>query len=97
MAQFDVHALRSGGLVVDIQSDFIGGFGTRFVIPLIEGERSGHIPRLNPIIRFHERDYLLATQFAAAAPEAELGRSLGSLLAQEYAIKTALDVLITGF
>ena len=42
MAEFAVHALRSGGLVVDVQSDLLDPFETRVVIPLIAPE---HAPR----------------------------------------------------
>ena len=52
MAQFDVHRLRNRMFVVDVQSDVIGSFNTRLIIPLVPriDEPEMH-PRLHPVIR----------------------------------------------
>lgn len=98
MAQFDVFHLRDGVLVVDVQSDLIAIAGTRFVIPIIppdEDARPSH--RLNPELVFREVTYVLATHIAGAVAVSALGNPLGSVLKYEYAIKSALDMLISGY
>ena len=98
MAQFDVHELKSGGLVLDCQSEAVSDIvSTRFVVPLFEPET---VPRaiksLHPLLRFQDREVAMATQLATAVPSKELSRPLGSLAHERYTILNAIDFLITG-
>ena len=99
MAEFRVHPLRGGGgLVVDVQSDLLDPFETRVVVPLLDLEHAPRAPRrLNPILEVDGRPMILATHLIAALPRAELGLPTGSLAHERDAIRTALDMLFTGF
>lgn len=98
MARFDVYGLLGGGLVVDCQADLLSDLKTRFVVPLLpQAEAPRPAERLNPIFGFAGATYVMATQFAATVPVAELGDLIGSLKREEFAIGSALDMLITGY
>ena len=98
MAQFDVHMLPDGLHVVDVQSDLIRSTGTRLVVPLVEaGDDAGIVDRLTPLIPFEGGDMLLATHLVAAMRQNQLRAPIGSLRDHDYAIKIALDMLISGF
>lgn len=97
MPQFDVHQLRAGELVVDVQSDLIGIWETRLVVPLISPDGNATpTRRLNPEFRLNGDRRILATQLAAAMRRRELGDPIASLAHHEYEIKAALDMLISG-
>lgn len=99
MAEFALHALRGdGGLVVDVQSDLLGSFGTRVVVPLIALAHAPQAPRrLNPVFEIDGRPMIFAAHLLAAMPCAELGLPLESLAARRDAIRAALDMLFLGF
>ncbi len=98
MVGFAVHALRTGELVVDVQSDLLDPFETRVVIPLIAPEQAPQAPhRLDPVLEVAGERRILATHLLAALPRAELGTPVGSLAAEHDAIRTALDMLFPGF
>ncbi len=97
MAQFDVHRLSSGALVLDCQAEGLSHFGTRVVAPLLPKPK---VPpptaRLHPIFRREGVDLVLATQLLATLPRRELGRPIASLAHERYTIVAALDMLIAG-
>jgi toxin CcdB len=97
MAQFDVHRIASGALVVDCQSDSLRYLATRVVAPLM---RRVDVPapttRLHPVFEFEGETFLLATHLLTAMPTRDLGRPVASLDAERYAIVAALDMVITG-
>jgi len=98
MGEFAVHALRTGSLVVDVQSDLLDPFETRVVVPLIAPEHAPRAPRrLNPVLEMPGGPRILATHLLAALPRAELGAPVGSLAAERDAIRAALDMLFLGF
>ncbi len=98
MPQFDVYVLPDGLHVVDVQADIIRTTGTRLVVPLIEmDEDAGPVDRLTPRLLFDGGDMLLATHLATAVLDHQLRVPVGSLAEQDYAIKIALDMLISGF
>lgn len=98
MAQFDIYMLTDGLHVVDVQSDVIRLTGTRMVIPLIEmDDDAGVVDRLTPRLPMAGGDMLLATHLTTAVLDHELRRPVGSLREHDYAIKMALDMLISGF
>lgn len=98
MAQFDLHRLRSGELVLDCQADLVSKLvQTRFVVPLLEtGLVPDPIQGLHPKVTVDGTEYLVVTQLAAAIPAKELSQPIASLEACRYAILNALDFLITG-
>ena len=97
MAQFDVHRLVGGGLVIDCQSRLLDQLNTRFVVPLISCE-SAPTPaqRLNPVFAISGHDHIMLTQFAAAIERRELGATIASLADRALDITAALDVLLSG-
>ena len=99
MAKFDVFPQKAGGCyVLDCQADLLGALNTRLVVPLLRIEDAPTpAARLNPILDIEGERLVMVTQFAAAMPMRELGEPVCSLLAQQDAINTALDMLIVGF
>ena len=97
MAQFDVYRVE-GGLVVDVQTDLIGDFPSRLVIPLRQADEElvSHY-RLNPIVFVDEEPYVLVTQHMAAIRSKLLGRRIGNLDRHYDEIKSAYDMLFNGF
>lgn len=99
MAQFDVYAGvgRTKGYVVELQSELLERLAVRVVAPMIPSDKAITISGLTPLIRFQEADYLLLTYQLASIPVRELQRPVGSLSADQDAIKRALDLLFFGF
>lgn len=97
MAQFDLHRLDGGILVVDLQTNLIGLSTTRIVAPLAEeGERTA-LPGLTPRLDHDGRTWIVRVPEMAAVPGAALGPALGSAREIRDALKRAIDVLIDGF
>ncbi|MCW2364696.1 toxin CcdB [Sphingobium sp. B7D2B] len=97
MAQYDVVRLRSGQYVVDCQAEVLSGINTRFVVPLAyPNDAPPPRPGLNPRFRMQGEDWVLVTQFAGAVSVSEIQEITGSLAQEEYRIKNALDMLLTG-
>jgi len=98
MAQFDVYRLADGSLVLDCQSDLVGSYDTRFVVPLIEYEpRMVTMTRLHPRFTVADGDVVMVTQFATAVRARELRHIVGSLAHEHLRIVSALDMLISGY
>lgn len=97
MAQFDIHSLPNGMLVVDLQTDLIGLDATRIVAPLRHEGDYTKLPGLTPSVQFGDATFVVRVQELAAVPAAELGKPVGSLSSERDALKRALDVLIDGF
>lgn len=105
MARFDVY-LNSGShrnttpYLLDVQSDLLDGLDSRMVIPLrdIEHFAKVKIPtRLMPVLRIHEKDYLLETPKMASIPNRALKSASCSLAGQQDLITSALDFLFQGY
>lgn len=96
MAQFDLYRLRSGVLVVDLQSDLIGIDASRVVAPLREAGRYAALPGLTPAVSVDGTDWIVRVQELAAVPGAELQDRMGTLAAHRDALRRALDILIDG-
>ena len=97
MAQYDVHPLSDGALVMDCQADTLSHLESRVVIPLLQ--RDAVPPAtdfLNPILHVNGQPLVLATQMMTAIPRSELGRPVASLADARYAIVRATDLLLTG-
>jgi len=96
VAQFDVHQLSKGRLVVDCQADLLDYLASRFVVPLVSLDKAAPAKRLNPVFNIGGRDYIMLTEAAAAVPVRELGEIVASLADRSFEITGALDVLISG-
>ena len=96
MAQFDLFRLRSGQLVVDLQTDLIGIEASRIVAPLRDAGRYMAFPGLTPSVEVEGTAWIVRVQELAAVPGAELRDPVGSLSDQRDALKRALDILIDG-
>lgn len=99
MARFDIFKNVGGsGYLLDVQSDLLSGLNTTVVVPLLpESSAPSPAQRLNPIFEVEGQEVLMATQFMAAVPEAELRVGVGSLAEQQHEISAALDMLFLGF
>lgn len=96
-AQFDLYRLRSGALVVVLQSDLLDQLTTRVVAPLVPAASVERVmSSLNPTVRLGEESYLVMPQLSATLTLAELGDHLGSLPAMRDEILRALDALTGG-
>lgn len=102
MARFDVYRYsgREVDLVVEVQADLLSGLNTCVVIPLVLVSQIGeeYLPRLKPIIRIHDEDYLLMTTDLAALPRKSLGEWVVNIeKAYRQEIIDAVDFLFQGF
>ena len=96
MAQFDVFRLKTGQLVVDLQTDLIGIEASRIVAPLRDAGRYAAFPGLTPKVEIDGAVWIVRVQELAAIPGAELGEPVTSLAAERDVLKRALDILIDG-
>lgn len=96
MAQFDVFRLKSGMLVVDLQTDLIGIEASRVVAPLREAGRYAAFAGLTPRVEIEGTAWIVRLQEMAAVPGAELRDPVTSLAAERDALKRALDILVDG-
>lgn len=85
-------------LLLDCQSELYASLKSRFVIPLVEVDSAPRpLPKINPILLFGGRRYVLLTDHAANMPAAELGEVLGSLAGEHITISRAFDALLSGY
>ena len=104
MPQFAVHrnpnpdTRNTIPLLLDVQSDLLGGLATRVVIPLYvpAAVRGSVIGTLMPQVTVDDASYVAVTSELAGIPEKALGAQVGDLSAHRYDIVAALDLLITG-
>jgi len=97
MARFDYYQFGST-LLLDVQADLLERLNTRMVVPLLpEDEAPKPAEHLNPAFIVAGRKMVMATQFMAAVPLAELGKPAGSLAHAYDTIKPAIDFLFDGF
>jgi toxin CcdB len=98
MAQFDVYQLAGGELVVDIQTELLGDFRSRLVVPLMAPHDAPmRHPRLNPSFEISGEVLVLVPQFMIAVDRSELRRRVDSFDRHYDEIKSAYDMLFNGF
>lgn len=98
MAQFHVYRLPNKTLVLDIQTDLID-IGTRIVAPLVP-LKSGPPPltRLEPIFDLDGTSYVLhVAELAAVRSSALSSPAIADLTDRDYEIRSALDMVFSGF
>ena len=96
MAQFDVFRLRTGLLVVDLQTDLIGIEASRIVAPLRAAGRYAAFPGLTPRVEVDGAMWIVRVPELAAVPGSELREPVARLADHRDALKRALDILIDG-
>ena len=96
MVQYDVYKLKRGEIVVVLQHDSFKHYRTRVVAPLVPRSRGKLATSLNPVLRHGNRDWVLATHLINVIPLAAMSEHMGTLEAQNYTIKRAVDQLFLG-
>lgn len=98
MAQFDVYRIAEHGLVIDCQSDWLADLRSRIVVPLRAPDDMPLVAsRLNPIFVIRDKRLAMATQFLRSVAIQHLDKRVTSLKQYDLEIKTALDMLISGY
>jgi len=99
MARYDVFAgAADDSYLIDVQTDLIDHLRTRVVVPLLpSGSTPPPIRKLNPVFEIGGRKLVMATQFMATVPVAELGESRFNLAMHQEQIEGALEMLFQGF
>ncbi len=99
MARYDVFAgTVDDSYLLDVQTDLLDQLKTRVVIPLLPSEAApAPIRKLNPVFEIGGRKLVMATQFIATVPAAELAESRFNLALHQEQIEGALDMLFQGF
>ncbi len=88
----------STDIVLDCQADLLTNLPTRFVVPLVPAVRFRALyPRLNPIFRIADAEYVLATQMAGTVPCNRKEEKTAGFVDEQAAIMNALDILLTGY
>jgi len=98
MAQFQVYRLAGSRLVLDFQTDLIDT-GTRVVAALFPVSDSPKpIGRLEPVFEIDGEAYVLHTAELAAIPSTLIkAPPVADLSDQDYKIRSALDMVFSGF
>ncbi len=98
MAQFHVYRLPDNMLVLDLQTDLIDT-GTRVVAPLIPANAGVKaLTRLEPEFVISNENHALHTAEMAAVPAHLLkGNPVADLSDSDYEIRSALDMVFSGF
>ncbi|BDI07877.1 CcdB family protein [Sphaerotilus microaerophilus] len=99
MARFDVYAgVDGGGYLLDVQANLLSRLNTRVVVPLLPLDQAPTpADRLNPRFQVNGVPVVMATQFMAAVPAAELRQQLAALDHESNAILDAIDFLHQGW
>jgi toxin CcdB len=104
MAQWDVYPNPSPRMrevlpyVVVVQSDLLGGLGTRLVAPLARhlSTHAGMTTRLSPTVNVRGEPVVLVMQECAPVDARTLRKPVASLREQSHLIVGAMDAVISG-
>ncbi len=104
MAQFDVYrnpnprSKATAPLLLDIQTDLLGGLNTRVVIPLCPAvAMKGRLMKtLTPVFDIAGKSYAMLTPQLAGVTRKDVGAKQANLSAERHQILAALDLMITG-
>lgn len=98
MAQFDVYRQADGELVLDVQTDLLGSFDSRIVVPLMPvTDAPMRHRRLNPEFVVDGQRLVMVTQFMIALDRHELGPRIDNLDRYYDQIKLSYDMVFNGF
>ena len=97
-AQYDVYSIAgSNDLFLELQANNVQGLSTKIGAPLIaKGRFDRPIHRLQPEFDIGGRTYIMLTQHIFSIPAADLKDLHANLLASDYRITSALDLLFLG-
>ena len=98
MAQYDVHRLPDGRLIVDMQASSLSALPTRMAAPLVPADK-GPTPlaHLEPVFIVDGASCALHVGEMAAIPRSVLsGPPVTTLVGDAYRITKAIDFLFTG-
>ena len=98
MAQYDVYAISgSSDLFLELQANNVQGLSTKIGAPLIaRGPFDRPIHRLQPEFDVGGRTYIMLTQHIFSIPATDLKELRANLIASDYRITSALDLLFHG-
>jgi len=98
MAQYDVHRLADGRLVVDMQASSLAALPTRMAAPLVPtGEGPTPLAHLEPVFAVEGVACAPHAGEMAAIPRSVLsGPPVATLAGEAYRITRAIDFLFTG-
>jgi toxin CcdB len=102
VARFDVYKYdsKSVPLVLDVQADLLRDLNTCVVIPLVPEAKAKEeaLPRLKPLIKIKEKNYILVTTDVGTVTRSSLGECVANVGdAHRQDIIEALDFLFQGF
>jgi toxin CcdB len=96
MAQFDVLRVKGNTLVLDCQSELLADLPTRFVVPL-RSAKQVKPSKLTPQLSFGDQSLVMVTPLARSIATRDVAATVANVSDQEYVVKGALDMLISGF
>lgn len=98
LAQYDVYSIAgSSDLFLELQANNVQGLSTKIGAPLIiKGRFDRPIHRLQPELDIGERTYTMLTRHIFSIPAADLKEPRANLVASDYRITSALDLLFHG-
>ena len=99
MDQFDICPLRNAGSnpVVILQHRLSHHLDTCVVAPLIPASQLPPIERMRPLVRYRNRDHVIAVDRLAAVARRSIDMPVASAAAQRDHIIAAIDLLFTGY
>ena len=99
MDQFDICPLRGGrgNPVVILQHRLSHHLDTCVVAPLVPTNQWPPIERMRPLVRYGDRDHVIAVDRLAAVARRSIDKPVGSAAAQRDHIIAAIDLLFTGY
>lgn len=100
MKQYSICQLRGGNLdelVVVLQSDLIDEQQTQIVAPLVPVGLFPRLIRLNPIISLQNTDYMIVIDQMLSIPSRMIEKQVGTAIAKQDEISSALDYILKGF
>lgn len=96
MARFDAVRVTGNVIVLVCQSDVLVDLPPCFVVPLRDVDRI-ELPRLMPTFVVDGQSLTMITPLARSISKRDIRETVTSLVAHEYEIRAALDLLISGF
>ena len=99
MNQFDICPLRGGrgNPVVILQHRLSHQLDTCVVAPLVPTSQLPPLERMRPLVRYRDRDHVIAVDRLAAVTRRSIAKPVGSAAAQRDHIIAAIDLLFTGY
>lgn len=100
--QFDVYVTPGRAreffpYLVNVQSDLVSEFKTRYVVPLLPlASDALAVRRANPLVEFAEREFLFVANQLANIDRQRLGSPVGNLARHRDEMIAAIDFMLAG-